>query len=161
MNEGERIGDRYPRDAKVYLDTKTPGIKLESVLGNLCSYLMVNTQMKDLILSICTCEIETLPFTLYNHKKRVHSKDYWIINPIGSFDCVNRRASKIVMEGTEIVSVESLVFDSAAMAAAPDLFRVPEKPAWYFISETLARAIKKANLTNVMFKEEIELQPPK
>ncbi len=159
MNEGERIGERYPRDARVYLDPKTPGIKLESVLGNLLSYLMVNTQTKDLILGICTCEIEALPFTLYNHKKRVHSKDYWILNPIGTFDCVNRAASKITMEGEQVVGVESLAFDAKKMADVPDLFRVPEKPEWFFISERLAKAIKDAALTNVILKEEIKVTP--
>jgi hypothetical protein len=157
--EGERVGDRFPRDAKVHLDPESPGIKLESVLGNLLNYLMVTTQMKDVILSVCTSEIETLPFILYNHKNRVHSKDYWIINPIGTFDCVNRAASRIVMDSTgqDIIRVDSLAFDREKMASAPDLFRVPEKPEWMFISEALARAIKQHKLTNVILKEEISL----
>ena len=161
MRSGERIGERYPREAKVYLDKRTPGIKLESVLGNLLSYLMVSTAMKDLILSVCGSEIETLPFTLYNHKKRLHSRDYWIINPIGTVDCVNRDASEMVIEGGEVLGVESLAFDPRKVEGAPDLFRVPEKPEWLFISETLAKAIKKSNLTNVILKEEIKLKARK
>lgn len=159
MRQGERIGEHYPANAKVYLDPQTPGIKLESVLGNLCSYLMVSTAMRDLVLGVCTNEIEVLPFTLYNHKKRVHSTDYVILNPIGTYDCVNRKASTITYEGDAIVGVAKLVFDSNKVEGAPHLFRVPEKPSWYFISETLARAIKNSNLTNVILKEEILLQP--
>jgi len=161
MRTGERIGEHYPKDAKVNLDPRRKGIKLESVLGNILSYLMVNTQAKALILSICSNEIETLPFTLYNHKKRVHSNDYWILNPIGTFDCVNREASEIIIEDDEIIGVESVTFDSRKMKAAPDLFRVPEKPEWYFVSETLARAFKNAKLTNIIFKAEISLKPGK
>lgn len=159
MRQGKRIGGLYPANAKVYLDRQTPGTKLESVLGNLCSYLMVSTQTKDVVLSVCTNEIEVLPFTLYNHKKRVHSKDYVILNPIGTFDCVSRAASQITYEGDEIVGVKTLVFDSNRTGDAPHLFRVPEKPSWYFITDTLARAMKTANLTNVIVKEEIQLQP--
>ncbi|HVK54197.1 MAG TPA: DUF1629 domain-containing protein [Burkholderiales bacterium] len=160
---GERMGDKYPKDAKVRLDPKSPGIKLGSLLGNLIGYLMVNTALKDVILEVCKCEVEVLPFTLYNHKKRVHSTDYWIINPIGVFDCVNRDASTIqYVDATkaEIAGVEKLVFDPNKMAAAPDLFRVPEDPMQQFISERLAKAIKAINPTNVLLME-TELQPGK
>jgi len=159
MRQGKRIGENYPDNARVYLDPQTPGIKLESVLGNLCSYMMVDIKTKDVVLSVCTNEIEVLPFTLYNHKKRIHSKDYVILNPIGTFDCVNRPASKITYEGDQIVGVDVLVFDSNKVDDAPHLFRVPEKPSWYFITDVLARAMKIANLTNVIVKEEIQLQP--
>ena len=65
---------------------KNPGVKLPSLIGNTISYLIVNAEMKDTIIEYCPedeVDIEILPFTLINHKKRVHSKDYWIINPIG------------------------------------------------------------------------------
>jgi hypothetical protein len=100
MRWGERIGDRYPRNLRVYMD-KHHGTKLGSVLGNTLCYLMVNTAMKDVILATCTSEIEVLPFTLYDQKRRIASKDFWILNPIGTFDCVDRQASDIrYVDGT-------------------------------------------------------------
>jgi hypothetical protein len=164
MARGKRIGDRYPRDAKVYMDKRSPGIKLGSVLGNTLSYFMVNTAMKDVIISTCKCEIEVLPFTLYNHKRRVHSKDYWILNPIGTFDCLNRQASDIrYMDATQkqVVGVSTMVFDIKKMADAPDLFRVPEDPEEMFMSERLAIALKPLHPTNVIFTEDMQMQPVK
>ena len=165
MRRGERIGSLYPSDVRLHLSKRAPGIKLHSLLGNLLSYLILNSQAKDLFLKSCQCEIEALPFTLINHKGRVHSKDYWILNPIGTFDCVNRDASDIEYEDAtkqEIVGVGwgpgSLVFDANKVRNAPGLFRVPEEPALMFISESLARAIKAAQLTNVLPIEDMRIQ---
>jgi hypothetical protein len=165
MRSGERIGDHYPANLKVRLDKRSPGIKLQALLGNTLSYLMLNTEAKDVILGVCKCEIEVLPFVLYNHKNRIHSKDYWILNPIGTIDCVNRAASNIQYskdDGTKIIGVGltpgSLVFDPKKLAKAPDLFRVPEEPARMFISQTLAQAIKARNLnaSNILLVEEMQ-----
>src|SRR5207302_1272588 len=107
-----------------------PGIKLASLLGNTQSYLIVNTEVKNVIVEHCTLsELEVLPFTLYNHKKRIHSSDYWIVNPIGYLDCVNRAASNIrylSTDPTKIVAVRKFVLDTKRLENAPDLFRVVE-----------------------------------
>src|SRR5215470_2242533 len=70
---GERIGDRYPPNASIYLQKKSPGIRLASLIGNTRNYLVVNAEMKAVILDLCAgCDIEVLPFVLFNHKKRIH-----------------------------------------------------------------------------------------
>ena len=168
MSQGKKIGDLYPSNVKARLAKRVLGIKLTSLLGNLLSYLMVNTQAKDVFLGTCNCEIEALPFTLINHKGRIHSKDYWILNPIGTFDCVNREASDIKYQDAtkqEVVGIGladgSLVFDSKKMQNAPDLFRVPEKPSLMFISERMALAIIDADLTNVLMVEDMRIEPLK
>lgn len=166
MRKGIRMGDLYPPDVKLRLSKRAPGIKLSSLLGNTLSYLILNSHAKDIFVKTGESEIETLPFTLINHKGRVHSKDYWILNPIGTFDCVNRDASKIkYLDETkkDIVGIAwaagSLVFDSKKMQNAPDLFRVPEKPSLIFMSERLARAAKTAQLSNVLPIEDMRIEP--
>lgn len=166
MRRGKRIGALYPSDVKVHLSRRAPGIKLTSLLGNTLSYLMLDAKAKQVFLDNCKCEIEALPFTLINHKGRVHSKDYCILNPVGTFDCVNKDVSNIEYEDASrqvVVGVAwapgSLVFDTKKMADAPDLFRVPEEPALMFISQRLARAIKDAQLTNVLLTEDMRIEP--
>lgn len=157
MARGERIGDRYPAEAHIYLQNKSPGIKLSSLLGNTQSYLIVNTEMKNVILEHCIqCDLETLPFTLYNHKKRVHSTDYWIINPIGYVDCVNRQASDIrylSSDTTKIVAIRKFVLDPGRLENAPNIFRVPEDREKYFISEHIAKTWQEHNFSNVFLTE--------
>lgn len=167
---GKPIGGSYSSNVKVNLDKRSPGIKLQALLGNTLSYLILNTAAKDVFLSVCKCEIETLPFVLYNHKKRIHSKDYWILNPIGTFDCVNRAASNIQYskeDKTKVIGIGlsrgSLVFDPAKLRNAPDIFRVPEDPSMLFVSLKLATAIKehKLNESNIMLTEEMKQAPSK
>ena len=161
MAKGKRIGDDYPDDAQIYLESLKSGTQLSSFIGNTRSYLIVNTEMKDVILeytSQSNCEFEILPFTLYDHKKRILSKDYWIINPIGTFDCLNKKASEIKYVDkddakSEVVSIRKFVFDPKKLKDAPDLFRVPEDPTEYFISERLAKAFKEKGFTNIFLTE--------
>ena len=156
--KGKRVGEKYPENAEIHLQSEDPGIKLYSLIGNTHSYLIVDTAVKDTIVEFCPddeTEIEMLPFTLINHKKRVHSKDYWIINPIGTFDCVNRSASEIEFLDDDIVGVDKYVFDPKKLEKAPHLFRVPEDPTEYFISQSLAKAFKDKQFTN-FFLVEIE-----
>jgi hypothetical protein len=157
MARGERIGDRYPAEGRIYLQKKSPGIKLCSLIGNTQNYLIVNTEMKNVILEQCAqCDIETLAFTLYNHKKRVHSTDYWIINPIGYVDCVNRSASDIrylSSDPSKVVAVRKFVLDPQRLENAPDIFRVPEAREKYFISERIAKAWQEHNFSNVFLNE--------
>lgn len=157
MARGERIGDRYPAQARIYLDRKSPGIKLLSLLGNTQNYLIVSSEMKNVILECCSqADIEMLAFTLYNHKKRIHSTDYWIVNPIGSLDCVNRRASDIIYlssDPTKVVAVRKFVLDPKRLENASNMFRVPEDRAKYFISERIAKAWQERKFTNIFLTE--------
>jgi len=154
--KGKRVGEKYPENAEIHLQPEDPGIKLSSLIGNTKSYLIVNTAVKETIVEFCSqneTEIELLQFTLVNHKKRVHSKDYWIINPIGTFDCVNRSASEIEFLDDEIVGVDKYVFDPKRLEKAPHLFRVPEEPRGYFISQSLAKAFQDKQFTNIFLIE--------
>jgi len=156
MARGERIGARFPTDAKVFLESRSPGIKLPSLIGNALGYLIVNTEMKSVINECCKLEVETLPFTLYNHKKRIHSKDYWIVNPIGSIDCLNKAASEIIYATSSreaVVAVHKFVVDPSKISGEPNLFRVPEDREKYFIGESLAKTFQQHNFTNVFLLE--------
>lgn len=153
MMKGKRIGGDYPDDAKIYMSDEHPGIKLSSLIGNTNSYLIVSRDLKEVIESYCSAEVEYLPLTLYNHKKRVHSKDYFIVNPIGVLDCLNLEASKITYFKDRVVSVDKFVLDPKKLTNAPSLFRIKEDPTEYVVNEELANAIKEGRFTNVVLKE--------
>jgi hypothetical protein len=151
MARGDRIGADFPTDAEIYMSDDFPGIKLSSLLGNTKSYLICSTALKDLLLGHCPqCDIECLPFTLYNHKRRKASDDYWIVNPIGVVDVTDPRESVIEFFQGKVVSVTRYVLDPAKLVGAPPLFRPRELPNEYVINSDLADAIQKAGMTNVI-----------
>jgi len=163
LGDGERISSHYPDDAKIRLLKRSPGLKLCSFIGNTECMLVVADPVRDLIESACECEMEILKFTLLNQKGRLHSSDYWIINPIGTTDCVNREASDIEFLDAPgdhyhgaVVDVDEYVIDKKKLTTAPNLFRVPENPEEYFFKEPLFDEIRKREFTNFVF-EEIEV----
>lgn len=160
-SKGIPLSEYYPSQAVINVREENPGRQLTSFLSNTVNLLYFDNQIKRVIEDVCSAQdIEYLPFILYDHVRCILSKDYWLISPIGTYDCVNRLASNIAYldedPEKEILSVETFVFREEAVASAPHLFRVPEQPYNYFIDETLGKAINATNPTNI-FLTEIEL----
>ena len=104
-------------------------------------------------------DIEYLPFDLHDHRKRLLSKDYVIVNPIGTFDCLDLKASKIFI-GIRTSRRRRAWFIHPSLSAgklqnAPPLFRIREEPSDLVISYDLAKDLKESNLTNLAWKAEI------
>lgn len=149
---GRKAAPFFPADAKVFLRKERRGIKLGGLLGNLNGYFIGNGEVKKIIQEHSKGqEIEFLPFTLYNQKKRAHSQDYCFINPIGTFDCLDEKASgaKFDKDG-DIITTTDLVLDKKKLAKAPDFFRIGKLPTKYVMSFTLAKALQDAGVTNVV-----------
>ncbi|HYO71588.1 MAG TPA: DUF1629 domain-containing protein [Archangium sp.] len=151
MSKGKRATPFYPNDAKVSLMEDRPGIKLSSLLGNTDRYLIVHKDMKEVIANHCQgLELEYLPLDLYDHRKRLYSRDYFFINPIGTHDCLDPVSSgvKIGSQGG-VVHVARYVLDPKKSSNLPPLFRPKEEPSVYIVSEALAQALKNKGFTNV------------
>ncbi|MEZ6138541.1 MAG: hypothetical protein R3C53_26965 [Pirellulaceae bacterium] len=151
LSRGVRAAEHYPDDAKVFLQDSQPGIKLAGLIGNTLGYLILSTNGMRLIEEFCPdSEIEYLQFTLFNHKKRVHSSDYWFVNPIGGFDCLDEKASGVELdEDGEAEAIEEFVLAGEKLKDAPHLFRISLDPGEYVISRELGEAFAKSNVTNV------------
>jgi hypothetical protein len=153
MAEGDRVGAKYPPNARIYMDDEHSGIRLTSIIGNTNAFLIVSGDVKRAISASRTGEIEYLAVAIYNHKRRLASRDYFIVNPIGAVDCLDPKQSKIEYLEKDIVAVDEFVFDAEQAAQAPDLFRVREDPRQYFISESLADVLRSLPATNLVLDE--------
>lgn len=156
---GEKTGPDYPKDARIYL-SKKGGTELSSFLANTESVLIGSGELKAAIEKYSEgTEIEFLPFTLYDKKKQVCGTDYYIINPIGTFDCLDFKASKITWdddEPGEIIRIRKHVLDKKKLKNAPQLFRIDKDPCEYVVGLKLVRELQAKNLTNI-FLEELEI----
>ncbi|PTL83417.1 imm11 family protein [Vitiosangium sp. GDMCC 1.1324] len=158
VGAGKRVGAEYPQDAKIYMSKESPGIKLADQLSTVRNMLIVSSKFRALIEKHATNDIEYLPFTLYDHRKRVYSQDYSIINPIGTFDCLDFKASSIVWEDEakqsgRIVSLQKRVLDRKKLENAPQLFRIDQAPDSYVVRLELAKEISALKLSNVFWSE--------
>lgn len=155
IRQGKRLGKHYPADARIKMDHRSKGNKLASMLGNTMSFLIVHTDVKKLIeTNNLNAEIEYLPVNIYNHKGRLQSSDYWIINVIGTLDCVDKEKSDIDYEDEtrqEVIGVGTIVLDGKKLRGAPDLFRVPEQAEDIIASDRLYRILVAGKFSNLAF----------
>ena len=144
----------YPKEARISLRKDHPGIKLSSLLGNTHNHLVVHSDMKEVIAAHCQgLEVEYLPVDLYDHRKRLYSRDYFFINPIGTRDCLDTVASGVEL-GPEggVVRVGEYVLDPKKADALPVLFRIQEAPSTYVVSQVLADALREKGFSNIVLR---------
>ncbi len=161
ISQGREIGPEYPADAKIHMSPDRTGLKLGSLLGNTNSFLQLHRDVKELIATEHARRggksvIEYLPFVLINHKGRPHSSDYFLVNPIGSRDCLNRKLSVVrYFEGDpeKVVGIDRLVVDPDKLKDAPPVFRIKETIDEYVFDEELKTAIEARGFTNLSFRE--------
>ncbi|MCY1042345.1 hypothetical protein OV208_13555 [Corallococcus sp. bb12-1] len=148
MSFGSPVGSDYPKDAQWRMSDEFGGLKLPSLVANTDSTLVVERNLKEIFAST-GAPLECLPFALLNHKGRVASRDYFIINPLAILDCLNPTKSEIEWEGEDVVELRKAVLDPDKMKDAPQVFRIKEAREQIVISHSLADALKKAAPTNV------------
>lgn len=153
--DGEAIYADYPEDASVAMDPAEPGIQLPDLIGNISSMLVVSNRFKEALASVKTGNIEYLPLTILNHKGRVASSDYFIINSLEICDVADEDESDIEYLDGDVAGVDDLVIDYRKAKKAPDFFRLREDPTILLFNENLLDALSavKPKLTNVFFEE--------
>jgi len=155
VHHGEPLAPIYPKDAKLFMNRRDRGVKLCSLIGNERGMLLVSSEFKDLIQKHCEgSNIEILPFTLHDHRKRAHSRDYFLVNPLGTFDCLDFKESDITWdddEPGEVVSIREHVIDKKKAKKAPQLFRFHKDTSTYVIGAELAMDMYEHDLTNIVW----------
>jgi hypothetical protein len=155
---GEEISRDWPKEVTLAMSPDKPGTQLSSMIGNTLSFLLLHRELKNLVASEHErrggkWNIEYLPFTLINHKGKAN-RDYFMVNPIGVYDCVNDALSVITyFKGNrdKVVGIDRLVLDPNKLVDAPPLFRVRQCPGGYFVDQTMKRALQKGRFSNLVF----------
>lgn len=149
---GEAFGDELPRRCKVYMSKKERGVKLASVVSNTCNVLIVHRSLKEIIEATNKGPTEYIELHIYNHKKRPASDEYFIVHPVGAWDCLDLKKSNIKWMGEKIVNVRKPVLDPKKLDGVPDLFRVKERPSILIISKNLVDKIRESDFEVTNFE---------
>ena len=158
ISSGNRLDPKHypsdPSEVKMRLAEDHPGLQLPSFIGNTDQYLMVKKEIADIILEHNVDEVQVFPFTLMNHKDRVHSKDYVFLNPLGIYDCLNQELSDFKKRKSGAIrGVRKYVIDKEKVQDLPDLFRVKEDSSEIFYSKRLVDRLREEKVTNFVIKE--------
>ncbi|MCY1045292.1 hypothetical protein OV208_28510 [Corallococcus sp. bb12-1] len=149
----ELQGDEYPQGAKIFMSDEEPGIEIPDLIPNTVQLLIVSKRLRDGMEEINRGPVQYLPLSIYNHKKRLASSDYFIVNPLGTVDVLDTSASEIEYLDGKVVQITHYVLDPKKIAQAPDLFRLKEEPESYVVSERVLDAWRKIvpKPTNITF----------
>lgn len=129
LKNGGSLKDVYPKDpfeVIMYLDEDHPKhIKQGSFIGNTDGYFIVDSSVVDELKKFNIGEVEFWPFTLINHKGRVHSKAYCFVCPVKQYDVLSFDKSEIdrSSKGT-VIGIDKIVLENKKMTNIPDIIRI-------------------------------------
>lgn len=157
ITSGQPIAQLWPEHAVIKMTDEDRSPKLASFLSNVSDMLLVSLPFRHLIARHCVgVPIEYLPLIVMDPRGRPLSESHFLINPLGTFDCMNYDRSQLRRSRTNqsrITHVETLVLSPEKMVAAPQLFRPKDSEQDYVFGENLVQDIRAANLTNVVFTQ--------
>ena len=115
---------------RMIMTDEHPGIVLTDFISTTTSYLIVSNDAKEVIERECSNEIEYVNLDIINHKGKLHSGTYWIVNPIGTKDVLDIDKCKPFWKNDKVtlLGVIKRFYDKRKFESVPHLFRVYGSP---------------------------------
>lgn len=142
-----RMNDEYPNDIQLADNMHATGL------------IVISKPMKALLVKENVNNVEFLPLTILNHKGRVASADYFIVNALDICDCIDLDASEVewnFIEKDLISNCERLVLKEEAIPQNYMVFRPKFKPNIILIHIALVEKLYAANFTGLEFQDPLE-----
>lgn len=127
---GVSLQEGFPDDAAYRMN---PGHKKDKTLPGAArtadgdAVPVVSPELREFIQEFEPRGVEFLPVTVYDHKGKVASNGYSIMNPTLILDCLDQEAMSIEwnpLDKTSIMECDTIVLSAAAVADAPPIFRI-------------------------------------
>ena len=138
------------------MDTDHAGLAVMDAIHNSLGALMVSQKLKDILGSDVEDEVEYLPFTLVDHKGKDVPGAFYIVNVIGTVECVDRKQTvgrTSAMKPNEYRSIKKLFLDDERIPERSKLFRLSAMPEAMVVREDLRRAIERDSVKGVAYLE--------
>jgi hypothetical protein len=118
---------------------------------------VISPKLRQAIEALGQQKIEFLPITILDHKKKVATKDYVVMNPLEIIDCVDIKASKVEWnddDHTMIAQMDSLVLRESKIAKHVLIFRAKFMESDILVRSEVADALRPQGLTGLHFIEQ-------
>lgn len=146
----------WPGDASAAMNPNFPNdIGLADSLSG-ANFLVVSGKAKQFIEQEKAGQIEFLPMKIINHKGRVASDDYFVVNPLDVIDCIDKEGSGAEIDSLDedmIEGVDQLVLKEDGIPKDLKIFRTKFWSGRILIRRDLAQKMKDAGLTCMHFIE--------
>ena len=142
LTEGVTLMKQWPENIVCKMSARYPkDIQLsDNLYGG--TYAFISRRLKEKVAALGgASQIEYLPVTILNHKGRVASKEYFILNPVGSVECIDIKKSGVewnAIDKEDISDVEKLVLRRGSVPANVNVFRPKHLAATILVRRSLA-----------------------
>jgi hypothetical protein len=146
----------WPQVTAKFSDRRPEGMRLTDWLPTPSGWLLVSDRFKKLIEAMEVANVEYLPIRVRNHKKKIVSESYWIVNFLNLIEAVDRNQSVFDVDAADknkIYTFDRLVLRAEVDAKGPSVFRMKEKPALVLVRGDLAERIGASRLTGLKLVE--------
>ncbi len=158
IDKGVSVAGRWPDDMSLRMNAERPkDILLVDSPFNIESVLVASPALRDFLQRQELPDLEFLPLQLLDHKGRVASDEYVVVQCCRVIDCIDQSQSVFEWDGLDEPSmegVEKAVFDPTKLAADNRMFRPKYVPAEYVVREDLAQKLLNAGFDSVAFSRE-------
>jgi hypothetical protein len=159
INSGVPRLQGWPAEAAAAMDPNFPkDLGLADSLDG-ANFLVISGKAKQLIEQETAGKIEFLPVKIINHKGRVASEDYFVVNPLDVVDCIDKDASSVDLDTLNkdmIDGCAQLVLKENVIPQESKIFRTKFWSGRILIRRELAQKMQKAGLTCMNFIEPAE-----
>jgi hypothetical protein len=157
LKEGVPRAATFPADACFRMsDRHKKAVRLTDSLLNMSRLVVVSPALKTLLEAEAPKGVEYLKVSIFNHKGRVASPDYFIVHAVGLQDCLDLAQSNPSYNHivpTDIDWVDKLVLDHGKIDPDAKLFRIKDFGMMVIVRRDLAEAIEGGGFKGVEFLE--------
>ncbi|NTX53275.1 hypothetical protein HR086_18415 [Myxococcus sp. CA039A] len=155
LSKGVSRAQGFPADASFAMSAKhRKYIALADNISNLNRALVVSRRLKDVIEARRPRDVEFLRVSIIDHKKKVASDDYFIVNPFKVVDCIDKDKSKYRwnnIDPEKMSSCTKLVLKPEAINPELLLFRPQHLEYYVLVHPDLAAALEEEGFTGLRF----------
>ncbi len=152
--QGIEMGDLYPEDVRFQMSDDKPGLMVPDYIDNALSYTMVSERLKNILQEEVPDGIEYLPFTLLNHRGRVAASPCYIVNILGTVDCVDTgktEGDKNRLQPGRLRHIDILYLDEPKVPKDLKIFRIETQPKTILVRKDLKERFESENITGVEY----------
>lgn len=154
---GQSVAEQFPEDTFYKMSNEFPkDIQLADAIDNYDSYLLVSPRLGAFIKNEVNGDIEFLPTKILNHKGRVASDEYLIVNVLDIHDAIDLDQSEVKwnrIDPDKITKFRKLVLKEDRIPLECQMLRLKHFPNRVLVQRDLAEAIQDQGFTGVSFVE--------
>jgi hypothetical protein len=155
--DGESAKESFPSDAEFAMSPDFPdNTVLTDYLMNKYNLIVASEKLKNFLEALPGDPVESLPVAIRDHKKKIAAR-YYIVNPLATVDCLDRKASRAQVNRkrpTRVLGVDRVVLRADALPPQRRFFRTAGYPGGRIVRNDLATELQQAG-----FKLPLEKMP--